>query len=87
MHGQLRRFLRAVNPFTSVNVGLELAVRHEVGVATNRRGEVHVSVQIQTEVAAVFLVVAGALHELEEPLVDDAAGCFRQLAGGSLSLL
>ena len=87
VHGQLRRFCRVVNPCASVNVGLELAMRHEVGVATNGGGEVHIGVQVQTEMAAVIFVVAGALHELEEPLVDDAAGCFRQLAGGSLCLL
>ena len=67
VHGQLRRFCRVVNPCASVNVGLELAMRHEVGVATNRRGEVHIRVQVQTEMAAVIFVVAARCMSWKSP--------------------
>ena len=85
--GQPCGFGRVVDPVSAVNVGLELAVCHEVGVATNRRGEVNIGVEVQPEMTAVSLVVPGALHQLEQALVDDAPGGFRERAGGGLSLL
>ena len=85
--GQPCGFGRVVDPVPAVDEGLELAVRHEVGVATNRRGEVNVRVEVETEMPAVPFVVSGALHQLEQALVNDATGGFRERAGSGLGLL
>ena len=85
--GQPCGFGRVMDPVPAVNEGLELAVRHQVGIAANRRSKVDVSVQIEPEMPAVPFVVPGALHQLKQPLVDDASGRFGQRAGGVLCFL
>ncbi len=87
MLGQAGRFRQVVDPRTPVDEGLELTVDHQVGVAANGRSEVDVSVQVQTEVPAVFFAVPCALHQLEEALVDDASGGFRERARRVLCVL
>ena len=82
--GQPCGFGRVVDPFSTVNEGLELTVRHQVGIAANRRSKVDVSIQIEPKMAAVPFVVPGALHQLKQPLVDNASGRFGQRAGGGL---
>ena len=85
--GQLGRLRFVVDPLLTVDMGLELPVGHQVGIASNWRSEVHIGVQIQAEMASVFLAVAGPLHQLEEALVNDASRGFRQVAGGGLCVL
>ena len=85
--GQLGRLRFVVDPRPTVDEGLELTVGHQVGIAPNWRGEVNIGVQIQAEMASVFLAVAGSLHQLEEALVNDASRGFRQVTGGGLSVL
>ena len=84
MVSQTSGFLRVVDPLVSVNEGLELAMSHQVRIASNRGGEVHVGIEVQPEVAAVHLRIVRPLHELEQPLVDNATGGFVQAAGGGL---
>ena len=75
-----------VRPWFVPHQGLQLPMGHEVGIASNRTGEVRIGVEVKSEMTGVGGGVARPLHQLEEALVHHASRCPGQLTRRMLGL-